>query len=199
MYYYGIILIYVTLHTISVPMSIRIDKIPNRNSPPTILIRDNRRKGKKIIKKTLCNITHLPPAIIAGIEIAQGRCRLRFIQRPARHTAIPATRPCRRSTRSFRSLGLDRILGRHNTRLHRLACAAVVARVVCPASKLETARLISCDTSASSLGTLLSLGQTKCWTCLTGWSSASRGSKKAWHDVILRGARWCSRCHFQLR
>ena len=159
MYYYGIILIYVTLHTISVPMSIRIDKIPNRNSPPTILIRDNRRKGKKIIKKTLCNITHLPPAIIAGIEILlkggvafDSSNDLLDTQQSLPHGHVAAV------LGSFRSLGLDRILGRHNTRLHRLACAAVVARVVCPASKLETARLISCDTSASSLGTLLSLG-----------------------------------------
>ncbi len=43
---------------IVVPMYIA--RIPNRKSRPTVLIRQDRREGKKIIKQNLANITHLP-------------------------------------------------------------------------------------------------------------------------------------------
>ena len=38
-----------------------IDIVPNRNSPPAILLREARRQGKKIVKVTLANLSHLPP------------------------------------------------------------------------------------------------------------------------------------------
>ena len=38
-----------------------IDTIPNRGSRPTILIRHSYREGRKVKKRTLANITHLPP------------------------------------------------------------------------------------------------------------------------------------------
>jgi hypothetical protein len=37
------------------------DVVPNRNSPPAILLREARRQGKKIVKVTLANLSHLPP------------------------------------------------------------------------------------------------------------------------------------------
>ena len=38
-----------------------IDVIPNRNSPPAILLREARREGKKVVKVTLANLSHLSP------------------------------------------------------------------------------------------------------------------------------------------
>lgn len=52
-----------------------IARIPNRNSKPTVLIRQDRREGKKIIKQKLANITHLPAEVIEQIEIIiRGGC-----------------------------------------------------------------------------------------------------------------------------
>ena len=44
-----------------------IEKIPNRNSPPCILVRESYRQDGKVHKRTLANITHLSDAVIGGI------------------------------------------------------------------------------------------------------------------------------------
>ena len=36
-----------------------IDKVPNRNSRPAYLLREAKREGKKIIKKTIANLSGL--------------------------------------------------------------------------------------------------------------------------------------------
>lgn len=57
-----------------------------------------------------------------------------------------------------RQLGLPRLLHRTAGRHRDLALAAVVGRILSPASKLATARQLSPDTAASSLGPVLDLG-----------------------------------------
>ena len=46
-----------------------IESVPNRNSPPTILLRESYREGKKIRKRTLANLTKWPKAIVDGLRI----------------------------------------------------------------------------------------------------------------------------------
>ena len=57
-----------------------------------------------------------------------------------------------------RQLGLPRLLYRTAGRTRELALAGLIARVLAPASKLATARQLSPDTAASSLGAVLGLG-----------------------------------------
>ena len=59
---------------------------------------------------------------------------------------------------TLRSLGLVRILGRKAERMRDLAVAAVVARIIDPASKLATARALDPQTASTSLGAVLGLG-----------------------------------------
>lgn len=46
-----------------------IERVPNRNSPPCILLRESTREGKKIRKRTLANLTKLPPQVIEAIRL----------------------------------------------------------------------------------------------------------------------------------
>ena len=46
-----------------------IDVVPNRKSSPTILIRHSYREGGKVKKRTLANITKLPPEMIEKIRM----------------------------------------------------------------------------------------------------------------------------------
>ena len=50
-----------------------IDTVPNRKSPPAILLRESYREGGKVKKRTLCNLTHWPPAQVEALrQMLQG-------------------------------------------------------------------------------------------------------------------------------
>ena len=49
-------------------MSFHVETIPNRNSRPTILIRKARREDGRLRKKTIANLTELPPHVVAGVR-----------------------------------------------------------------------------------------------------------------------------------
>jgi hypothetical protein len=46
----------------------RIDRIPNRNSPPSYLLRESYREDGKVKKRTLANITHWPASKIEALR-----------------------------------------------------------------------------------------------------------------------------------
>ena len=140
-------------------MSYHVEAIPNRNSRPTILLRKAWREGKRIRKKTLANLTSLPPGMVEGIRrvvkggIAFERPDEAFeIRRSLAHGHVVAVLGL------CRQLGLPRILQRLRSRERDLALAAIVARVLSPDSKLATARQLSPETASSSLGAALGLG-----------------------------------------
>ena len=137
-----------------------IESVPNRNSPPAILLRESYREGSKVRKRTLCNLSDWPAAHIEG---------LRGVLRGG--TVIAAERDAFTVTRSLphghvaaalgsaRKIGLDRILGPEGNRCRDLILALLVGRILEPASKLATARALSPATAASSLGAVLGLGE----------------------------------------
>ncbi len=45
-----------------------IEAVPNRNSPPAILLRESYRVGSKIKKRTLLNLSDWPVAVIEGLR-----------------------------------------------------------------------------------------------------------------------------------
>ena len=140
-------------------MAIYVEKIPNRSSPPAVLIRQAWREGKRIRRRTLANISKLPPAAIAGIRsvlkggvVFDSLDQAVSIRRSLPHGHVAAVLGL------CRQLGLPRLLHRKRSRPRDLALACVVARVLFPASKLATARFLSPDSPGSSLGSLLGLG-----------------------------------------
>ena len=137
-----------------------IEAVPNRHSPPAILLRESYRENGKVRKRTLCNLSDWPAAHIEG---------LRGVLRGG--TVVPAERDAFTVIRSLphghvaaalgtaRKIGLDRILGPDGNRCRDLVLALLLARIVDPASKLATARGLSPATAASSLGEMLGLGE----------------------------------------
>ena len=137
-----------------------IESVPNRNSPPAILLRESYREGGKVRKRTLCNLSDWPVAHIEGLRgVLKGG------------TVIPAERDAFTVIRSLphghvaaalgtsRRIGLDRILGPDGNRCRDLVLALLVGRILEPASKLAAARALSPATAASSLGEALGLGE----------------------------------------
>ena len=140
-------------------MAFYLESIPNRNSPPAILLRQAWRDGKRIRRKTIANLSQLPPETVAGMRtLLKGGVSFASLQQavsiqrslPHGHVAVVLG--------LARQLGLHRLLHRSPSRSRQLALAAISARLLWPASKLATARLLSPDSACSSLGSLLGLG-----------------------------------------
>jgi len=135
-----------------------VDRIPNRTSPPAFLLRETYREDGKVKKRTLANITHWPAGKIEALrrllrdEYAPGLKLMRSL--PHGHVAA--------ALGTLRKLGLDDLLARgqrQRARMVALVTALVVVRLLDPASKLTTARLLDGTTATSSLGTVLALGK----------------------------------------
>jgi hypothetical protein len=46
-----------------------IEIVPNRNSPPALLLREGWREGKKVRKRTLANLTKWPAGLVEGLRL----------------------------------------------------------------------------------------------------------------------------------
>ena len=165
-----------------------IESVPNRNSPPAILLRESYREDGKVRKRTLCNLSDWSTAHIEGLRgVLKGG------------TVIPADREAFTITRSLphghiaaalgtaQKIGLDRILGPDGNRCRDLVLAMIVGRILDPASKLAAARALSpqrprraweqCSVSAKSMRTSFTQRSTGCW-------SARPRSRQHWPSGI---------------
>ena len=140
-------------------MAFNIEVIPNQAGKPAILLRQAWREGKRIRKKTIANLSKLPPHVVEGFRtVLKGGVAVRDpstlfqIERSLDHGNVAAV------LGTARRLGLERILHRTRSRMRSLALAAIAARLISPASRLATARRLSPETTSNSLGTLLELG-----------------------------------------
>jgi transposase len=135
-----------------------IESVPNRGSPPAILLRESFREKGRVRKRTLANLSDWPSPLVEGFRTllkggvavaAKGICIRRSL--PHGHAAAVLG--------TIRAIGLDRLLGKPiDKRLVPLAIALIASRLISPASKLATARELAADTAGSSLGRLLELG-----------------------------------------
>jgi transposase len=137
-----------------------IEAVPNRNSPPAILLRESFRHAGKVRKRTLCNLSGWPPAHVEGLRgVLKGGTVI-----PAEHDAFTVTRSLPHghvaaALGTARKIGLDRILGPEGNRCRDLVLAMLVGRILDPVSKLAAARTLSPATASSSLGEALGLGE----------------------------------------
>jgi len=137
-----------------------IESVPNRNSPPCILLRESRREGKKIVKKTLLNLTAWPPELVEnfrrllkGGSVVDDLSEAFRITRSLPHGHVAAV------WGTMRKLGLITLLSRRSSRQRSLAAAMIAARIADPRSKLATARGLDAATRTSTLPRLAGLGQ----------------------------------------
>jgi hypothetical protein len=135
-----------------------VTRVPNRSSPPAILLRESYREGGKVRTRTLANLSRWPETkiealrrVLKGETLVPAPAQL-TIERALPHGHVAAVLGL------ARKLGVERLLPRRPGRLATLALALVVARVLEPAAKLATARQLSEATAAHSLGAVLGLG-----------------------------------------
>jgi hypothetical protein len=136
-----------------------IEAVPNRNSPPAILLRESYRHEGKVRKRTLCNLSGWSPAHVEGLRgVLKGGTVI-----PPEHDAVIVSRSLPHghvaaALGTARKIRLDRILGPDGNRCRDLILALLVGRILDPVSKLAAARTLSPATASSSLGEALGLG-----------------------------------------
>jgi transposase len=134
-----------------------VETVPNRNSPPAILLREGWREGRRTRKRTLANLSHWPPAQVDLLRrVLKGETLVSLsdalhLSRSLPHGHVAAV------LGTLRRLDLEKLLDRTRHRQRELAVAMIVARVLGPRSKLATARGFHPETAASSLGEVLAL------------------------------------------
>lgn len=141
-------------------MAMYIDIIPNRQSPPAVLLRESYREHGKVKKRTLANLSKLPRGVVeqlrlllqGGEAVADFESALELVRSlPHGHVAAVLG--------TIFKTGLDQIISAEKSRELSLILAMIIARVIDPRSKLAKARGIDPETASSSIGEVLGLGR----------------------------------------
>jgi len=128
-----------------------VESVPNRGSHPTILLRQSYREGKRVRKRTLANLTCLPPEAIETLKRALRGEKLV----PADHAfAIERSIPhghVKAVLGTIRKIGLDTIVASRRSRQRDLVVAMIAERLLHGCSKLASTRLWHTTTLAEEL------------------------------------------------
>ena len=135
-----------------------IESVPNRSSPPAVLLRESYRDGRRVKKRTLANLSKLPHAaidvlrrVLRGEQLVNPDDAFTCVRSlPHGHVAAVLG--------TLKQLGLHTLIARGTSRLRDLVLALIVARVIDARSKLATARALTAESAVSTLGELLGLG-----------------------------------------
>ena len=129
-----------------------IESVPNRNSPPAVLLRESYRLDGKVKKRTLANLSKWPDELVEGLGILlKGGVALHSLDdafeilRALPHGHVAAV------LGTLRKLGLERLLDRAPSRQRDLVVAMIAARILEPRSKLATARGLASETANHTL------------------------------------------------
>ena len=135
-----------------------IETVPNRNSPPAILLREGWREGGKVRKRTLANLSKWPKAKIETLrrvlkdEPLVGRDEAFDIVRARPHGHVAAV------LGTLRKLSLERLIDARRSPERDRVVAMILAWVLAAGSKLATARGLAEATARDSLAETLGLG-----------------------------------------
>ena len=145
-----------------------IETVPNRASPPAVLLRESYRdENGRTQKRTLANLSKLPGEVVAALKaILKGGTLIGAspeelqIERSLPHGHVAA------ALGMIRKIGLDRLIlsttrDAEARRYCDLVVAMMVDRLIAPRSKLGFVRAVDEETATTSLGEVLGLGKVK--------------------------------------
>jgi hypothetical protein len=135
-------------------------RVPNRGSPPAILLRESYREDGKVKNRTLASLSSWPEAKVDALtRVLKGQPppaapldKAFDITRSLPHGHVAAV------LGTARQLGLEELTDPAPSRHRDLVVAMTVAQVIAPDSKLAIARGLRDQTAATSLGEVLHLG-----------------------------------------
>jgi hypothetical protein len=129
-----------------------IDIVPNRSSPPAVLLREDHRADGRTIKRTLANLSALPPEAVVALRAALKGERL---VGAADYFVVEKSLPCghvRAVKGTMERLAMTELIASKPCRERDLVLAMVAQRVLRPDSKLATAARFADTTLAADFG-----------------------------------------------
>ena len=133
-----------------------VTRVPNRGSPPAVLLRESYREDGKVKTRTLANLSRWPEHKVDKLQRAlKGGPAVNNlgeafeITRSLPHGHVAAV------LGTVRALGVEELIDTVSSRRRDLVTAMLVAQVIDPGSKLATARGLRTGTASSSLGAVL--------------------------------------------
>ena len=133
-----------------------VARVPNRGSPPAILLRESYREGGKVKNRTLANLSRWPDEevdalarVLKGLPAQVELAEAFDITRSLPHGHVAAV------LGTARRLRIEELIDPAPSRTRDLVLAMLIAQVIAPASKLAFARGLRAETATSSLGALL--------------------------------------------
>jgi transposase len=121
-----------------------IHLVPNRGSPPTVLLRESYREGSKVLKRTLANLSSLSGAQIEAIRATlRGESLQPLAQSFAQSfeaIASPSHGHVQAVALTLQRVGFASLVASKPCRERDLVLAMVTARILAPHTKLATTR-----------------------------------------------------------
>ena len=137
-----------------------VETIPNRNSPPAVLLRESFREDGQVRKRTLANISDWPAEQIESLRrVLKGETfpsdgGSLDIRRSLPHGHVAAV------VGTMRKLGFPQLIDATRSSNRELSLAMMAARILDPQSRLATARGLDPETATTSLLETLQLEPT---------------------------------------
>ena len=135
-----------------------VTRVPNRGSPPAVLLRESYREHGKVKVRTLANLSRWPEhkverlqRALKGLPPKTDLADAFEIGRSLPHGHVAAV------LGSARHLGVEELIDPASSRRRDLVTAMLVAQVIEPGSKLALARGVRAETATSTLGEVLGL------------------------------------------
>ena len=136
----------------SINVGMHIHIVPNRDSSPTVLLRESYRDGNKVCKRTLANLSALTASQIESIrgvlrgEVLRPVTQTFEISHSRAHGHVQAV------SLAMQRLGFASLLASKPCTERDLVQAMVASRIICPSTKLATTRMWHTSTLAQEFG-----------------------------------------------
>ncbi len=126
-----------------------IESVPNRNSKPAILLREGRREGGKIVKRTIANLSALPAEAIDALRQSLKGVKLCDASKAF---AVKSTVPCghvKAIRKAMERLGMAELVSSKPCRERDIVLALIAQRLIEPCSKLALSHRFRLSTAAA--------------------------------------------------
>ena len=100
-----------------------IERVPNRNSPPAVLLRESYREGERVKKRTLANLSTLPDEVVDNMKLVLKGAKVSMTETIPDNFEVIRSRPHGHVMvilETIKKLGLDKIIANTSSRTRNL-------------------------------------------------------------------------------